>query len=182
MSTRFGIRVAAQIRCEKFTRHGVDPRRRFQLGSRWYAALRSEVSDGQGRRCGHDELQDRHFGWVHGRQHSTVTTELFDPVIWSLELGFLSAEDDVLPGNYGLKDQVLALRWVQENIAKFGGDNKQVTLFGESAGAVSVGLHLLSPSSKGIFTRFPINFEQNNSVRKNCKRKWFHSFFFFFQT
>lgn len=73
-------------------------------------------------------------------------------------IGFLSTEDDVLQGNYGLKDQVLALRWVQDNIAKFGGDYKKVTLFGESAGAASVGLHLLSPLSKGIilliFLRF----------------------------
>lgn len=65
--------------------------------------------------------------------------------------GFISTEDDVIPGNYGLKDQVLALRWVQENIAKFGGDPGQVTIFGESAGGASTGYHLLSPLSKGLF-------------------------------
>ncbi|VVC41621.1 Carboxylesterase type B, conserved site,Carboxylesterase, type B,Carboxylesterase type B [Cinara cedri] len=66
-------------------------------------------------------------------------------------LGFLSTEDDEMPGNYGMKDQVLALKWVQKNIPIFGGDPKRVTIFGESAGAVSVGLHLLSPMSKGLF-------------------------------
>lgn len=65
-------------------------------------------------------------------------------------LGFLSTEDDILPGNYGMKDQVLALEWVKSNIEKFGGDPNKVTIFGESAGSVSVGLHLLSPMSKGI--------------------------------
>lgn len=62
----------------------------------------------------------------------------------------MSAEDDELPGNYGMKDQVLALKWVQKNIPIFGGDPKRVTIFGESAGATSVGLHLLSPMSKGM--------------------------------
>jgi len=64
-------------------------------------------------------------------------------------LGFLSTENDDLPGNYGMKDQVLALKWVQNNIDKFGGNRKKVTIFGESAGSASVGLHLLSPMSKG---------------------------------
>jgi hypothetical protein len=48
-----------------------------------------------------------------------------------------------------MKDQVMALRWVQKNIAKFGGDPNRVTIFGQSAGAASVHLHLMSPMSKG---------------------------------
>ncbi|XP_050430240.1 juvenile hormone esterase-like [Adelges cooleyi] len=66
-------------------------------------------------------------------------------------LGFLSTEDEAIPGNFGLKDQVMALRWVQENIADFGGDPTSVTIFGESAGGASTGYHLLSPMSKGLF-------------------------------
>ncbi|KAI2465933.1 alpha/beta-hydrolase [Annulohypoxylon bovei var. microspora] len=51
-------------------------------------------------------------------------------------LGFLALEDLGLTGNYAIQDQLLALRWVQENIAKFGGDPQKVLLFGESAGAI----------------------------------------------
>ncbi|XP_067008041.2 esterase FE4 [Anabrus simplex] len=65
--------------------------------------------------------------------------------------GFLSTEDEVVPGNAGMKDQVLALRWVQQNIAAFGGDPNQVTIAGESAGGSSIHYHLLSPMSKGLF-------------------------------
>ena len=56
-------------------------------------------------------------------------------------------------GNYGLTDQIMALRWVQENIAKFGGDPKNVTIFGESAGAGDVNALIASPLTKGLFVR-----------------------------
>jgi len=67
--------------------------------------------------------------------------------------GFLSTGDDVIPGNAGMWDQVLALKWVQQNIAAFGGDPAKVTIFGESAGGASVSMHILSPESKGLFSR-----------------------------
>ncbi|XP_072397540.1 juvenile hormone esterase-like [Diabrotica undecimpunctata] len=68
-------------------------------------------------------------------------------------LGFLSLKDESLdvPGNAGLKDQVLALKWIQRNIKNFNGDCNNVTIFGESAGAASVEYLLLSPSTKGLF-------------------------------
>jgi len=65
----------------------------------------------------------------------------------------LSTGDEILPGNLGLKDQSLALKWVQENIAQFGGDPGLVTLFGESAGAAAVSLHVISPLSRGLFQK-----------------------------
>jgi para-nitrobenzyl esterase len=56
-------------------------------------------------------------------------------------------------GNYALMDQIAALKWVQENIGKFGGDAKNVTIFGESAGAMDVNLLMASPQAKGLFQR-----------------------------
>lgn len=64
-------------------------------------------------------------------------------------VGFLNLAHEAAPGNMGLKDQVAALKWVQENIAEFGGDPNNVTIFGQSAGGASVHYHLLSPLSKG---------------------------------
>ncbi|XP_047451175.1 acetylcholinesterase-like [Mugil cephalus] len=68
--------------------------------------------------------------------------------------GFLSLPDNKnIRGNAGLLDQRLALEWVANNIAAFGGDPSMVTLFGESAGSGSVGFHLLSPGSQPFFQR-----------------------------
>jgi carboxylesterase type B len=86
-------------------------------------------------------------------------------------IGFLSLKDPNLgvPGNAGLKDQTMALKWVQKNIEKFGGDAENVTIFGESvsvvlgeavidanhfqAGGSSAHLHMLSNHSKNLFKR-----------------------------
>lgn len=67
--------------------------------------------------------------------------------------GFLSTQDAVMSGNFGLKDQNLALRWVQRNIRFFGGDPQRVTIFGQSAGGVAAHMHLMSPRSHGLFHR-----------------------------
>lgn len=104
--------------------------------------------------------------WIYGGglYSGTSTLELYDGrilaavgdvVVVSMQyrigaLGFLYLGTPEAPGNQGLLDQNLALRWVRENIVHFGGDPSRVTVFGESAGAFSVNLHLLSPLSKDI--------------------------------
>ncbi|XP_026826921.1 uncharacterized protein LOC113562273 [Ooceraea biroi] len=65
--------------------------------------------------------------------------------------GFLKLGHETVSGNQGLKDQTAALKWVKENIHVFGGDPENITVFGNSTGAVSVHLLMLSPLSKGLF-------------------------------
>lgn len=64
--------------------------------------------------------------------------------------GFLSLATPELPGNFGLKDMVAALQWVQRNISAFGGDPKNVTIFGESAGGAAVQYLVLSKLTTGL--------------------------------
>ncbi len=110
--------------------------------------------------------------WIHGGAFSVGESDVYDParlvaqdvVVVTINyrlgaLGFLAhpaltAESpDGVSGNYGLLDQQAALRWVQRNIASFGGSRHKVTIFGESAGGLSVHAHLVSPLAAGLFQR-----------------------------
>ena len=65
--------------------------------------------------------------------------------------GFATTEDDVTPGNMGLYDVIQALKFVQENVAAFGGDPNKVTIFGQSAGGAAAGFLITSPLAEGLF-------------------------------
>jgi len=99
---------------------------------------------------GSDELYD---GAALARQGVVVVT--FNYRLGALAFlahPLLSAESpDNVSGNYGLLDQVAALKWVQRHIDKFGGDPDKVTIFGQSAGAASVSLLLVNPLAQGMF-------------------------------
>jgi para-nitrobenzyl esterase len=107
--------------------------------------------------------------WIHGGGLTGGSGELYDPtplvkgggvIVVTINyrlgaLGFLAqsgldAESHLL-GNYGFMDQQFALKWVQQNIKAFGGNPKEVTIFGESAGGQSVYSQLASPIAKGLF-------------------------------
>ncbi|GAA3620761.1 carboxylesterase family protein [Nonomuraea rosea] len=109
--------------------------------------------------------------WIHGggllngsgNQHDgSLIAQLENVVVVSVNyrlgvLGFLThpalSAEAGQSGNYGLLDQQAALRWVRQNIGAFGGDPRQVTIDGESAGGFSVCAHLVAPASAGLFGR-----------------------------
>uniref|UniRef100_A0A0R3R888 Carboxylic ester hydrolase n=1 Tax=Brugia timori TaxID=42155 RepID=A0A0R3R888_9BILA len=66
-------------------------------------------------------------------------------------LGFFTTNDEICPGNFGIWDQIMALKWIKENIEYFGGDSDRITVIGQSAGAASADLLALSPYSRDLF-------------------------------
>ena len=107
--------------------------------------------------------------WIHGGGLTAGGGDLYDPtplvnaggvIVVTINyrlgvLGFLAETgldaEKHLAGNYGLMDQQFALQWVRKNIKSFGGNPKEVTIFGESAGGQSVYCELASPLAKGLF-------------------------------
>jgi para-nitrobenzyl esterase len=111
--------------------------------------------------------------WIHGGGFTTGSGSVFlyrggdlvrngDAVVVTINyrlgaLGFLGhrnvIDDNGVLGNWGLLDQIAALHWVKENIAQFGGDAGNVTIFGESAGGFSVSTLMGTPAARGLFRR-----------------------------
>jgi len=107
--------------------------------------------------------------WIYGGgfYSGTSTLDVYDPRVLASEeniivvsiqyrvasLGFLFFDTEDVPGNAAMFDQLMALQWIKDNIAQFGGNPNNITIFGESAGAASVSLHLLSPLSRNLFSQ-----------------------------
>ena len=103
-------------------------------------------------------------GWTSTPFYSGEALARYGVVVVSVQyrlgvFGFLAhseldgESDHRASGNYGLLDQIAALKWVQANISAFGGDPNKVTIFGESAGAEDIGVLLASPLPEGLFAR-----------------------------
>lgn len=87
-----------------------------------------------------------------------------------LELARIGGSDYASSGNLGILDQVAALRWVRQNIAGFGGDPDNVTLFGESVGATSVGILMTLPSTRDLFHKAILESNSGTRVGHNLGR------------
>ena len=132
--------------------------------------------------------------WIHGGGHTTGSGSLafYDgqhlarqgvvAVTINYRLGplgyfahpLLSKESELgVSGNYGMLDQIAALKWVQRNIAAFGGDPGRVTIFGESAGALSVCRLMVSPLAKGLFHRAIAQSGGAQGRNRHLRKAWY---------
>lgn len=87
-----------------------------------------------------------------------MLSALGDVVVVTLQyrlgiFGFIDLDTESIPGNMGLFDQYTALKWIYDNIRYFGGDKESITLFGTSAGSISIGFHMFSPKASKLFKR-----------------------------
>jgi para-nitrobenzyl esterase len=104
--------------------------------------------------AGGSSSEPRHNGdFLPGKGVVLVTINYRLAAFGFLALPQLAAEQGGSSGNYGLMDIIAALRWVKRNIAAFGGDPSQVTVFGESAGSFAVSTLMVVPSARGLFHR-----------------------------
>ena len=83
-------------------------------------------------------------------------------------LGYLSSGDSVAQGNFALLDQRMAMHWIWDNIRELGGNSDRITVFGEGSGAISIGYHVISPLSRGLFTRA---ISQSGTMLTRCCRQ-----------
>jgi len=99
--------------------------------------------------------EERHNGARLAQKGAVVVTLNYrlGPFGFLVHPAFAAESPTHSSGNYGLLDQIAALQWVRRNIARFGGDPSRVTIFGESAGGMSVGSLIASPLAKGLFAR-----------------------------
>lgn len=105
--------------------------------------------------------------WIHGGAFSfgsggfydaSMLSSVGDVIVVTINyrlgiFGFLATRNSNVKGNAGMWDQIMALNWIQNNIQDFGGNPHDVTIFGESAGGISVSLHSLNPNNRGLFHR-----------------------------
>ncbi|KAK2583044.1 hypothetical protein KPH14_009082 [Odynerus spinipes] len=105
--------------------------------------------------------------WFHNGDFNTGTPNIWDASIFVMKqkvlvvtvayrlniLGFFTTTDGEAPGNYGMFDQLAALDWIKRNIERFEGSPNDVIIYGHSSGAICVGLHVISPLSRGKFSK-----------------------------
>lgn len=141
--TSMGLPLASQEDCLYLNVHTPDPRPANAPVMVWIHG--GSFTFGEGLQTDGGTAGD-----VLARRHGVVVVSMnyrLGP------FGFFAHPAREGTGNLGLADQAQALRWVKENIASFGGDPDNVTIFGESAGGISVCAHLVSPESEGLFER-----------------------------